>query len=501
MKTIGMLLCAFIALHAFPTKRIYFTTNGSSGGAPIIPNFTFNFFWSGSGMGADGCIYMAASNNTETQGGGDVGVAYYNPYTNRMYSSGTVTQAYAAAGNRVGNEYCNKVHTWMCGTPDGKVWFGSEYGGRGGHLLYVDPATHRAVDYSRVQKYIYLSSPVLPVLNHPELPPSSTNGIALQNYSFKINNINPANPRYMWTESYNNYYLHVWDFVTDSSRGFPGGHKDMRAFVVDRQGRLYYGTGTGVVYRRSPWGRLEVVGQGIGYLPNTYCYSHSYDTAYTLHRQQGELAIYDFVNDTVRLLANLPDGSGNNDYRAMAISRDGLKLYVLGNGNVYEVSVLTGAYTNIGSLNGEDGNGYAQSCGLMDTLGNWYITVNGYSGNAYLLQVTLGKDRITQLPFPSTGVERGTVLNKSGSWFSVSPNPFQGAARLTWTANSAFPGFRIYDALGRMVESRPSMAGKTAAPLSPFSWTWNAQGLPPGPYFIVTGEGENKRTRKVVRLP
>ena len=47
------------------------------------------------------------------------------------------TNVVPQAGNRVSGEYCNKVHTWLCGTPDGKLWMGSQDGGRGGDLKGV----------------------------------------------------------------------------------------------------------------------------------------------------------------------------------------------------------------------------------------------------------------------------------------------------------------------------------------------------------------------------
>jgi hypothetical protein len=500
-----LLVFSVITAQAFTTQRIYFTTNGQSGGTPVIPGFEFNYFWSGSGQGKDGRIYMAASSHSESQGGGDVGVACYDPYAGRMSGVGTVVQAYTDAGNRVGGEYCNKVHTWLLGTADGKVWFGSENGGRGGHLLYVDQAANTLVDYSRVQKFIYRSSdPITPVLNRPHEPPGSTNGVALQGYSFKISAMNPANTRYMWTESYGNCYFHVWDLRTDSTRGFPGGHRDMRAFVVDRQGNLHYNNGSGNIMRRSVDGQLKFMGSVLSPSPTTCLYTHSFDTAFTSCRKSGQVAIYDFVNESARLLADLPDGGGNNDYRAMAVSRNGKTVYILGNGNIYQISVATGSYTNLGSLNGEDGNGYAQSCGLMDTLGNWYITVNG-SGSSYLLQVHLGKDKITQLQIPDEqdGIEAGNGAGLSSKTeIYALPNPFHAAVTISWanlSGNNAETGFKpvsatlsdakliIYDPYGRIV---------LATHMTHKSYTWNAAGNPPWIYLAMVKICNRSYTRR-----
>jgi hypothetical protein len=457
-----LFLMFFCPLFSQTAKRLYFTTNMLESGPSIQPGFNFLFVFSGIGQGGDGCVYAAIGNTDEGVAAGDMCVAEYNPYANTMRSVGTVVGAYKASGNWVSGEYCNKVHTWFCGTPDGKVWFGSEDGGRGGHLLYVDPATRKIVDHSRQQKYIYLS------------------------------NNSSANPRYMWTESYPDCHFQVWDLIADTTRAFTGGHRDMRAFVSDRKGNLYYGTGDGHVYRRSVNGRLSVAGTGIGYLPNTYCYSHSCDTAFTLHRTQGELAIYDFVNATARLLANLPDGSnGHQDYRAMTVSRNGRSLYVLGGGgDILEVTIATGQHRVTGNIRSALAGDYAMSSGSTDSLGNWYIICTNYrSTQAFLLQVNLGKDKVTQLPMPEvSAIENIRLPMRQALPFMVRPNPFGDQASFFMLEKDLF--LSVFDPAGRLVWNAGQMQGRTVV--------WNAGNVPVGHYIAVAKNGRNVWIRKIV---
>jgi hypothetical protein len=484
------ILCAS-SFSAITAKKLYFTTNTLSSGPSVYPGFEFRYIWNGIGQGKNDHLYVGISNKSESEGGGDVCVVEYNPYANTMKSVGTIIKAYQAAQNWGSGEYCNKVHTWFCGTPDGKVWMGSEDGGRGGHLLYVDTQNgNKLVDYSKNQKYIYLyNNPFLPVLNHPEQPPSGSNGIALQDYSFKIMNLNPHNPRYIWTESYGNLYYQYWDVEADSTRAFPGGHKDMRAFLVDKDGSLWYQNGQGVAYKRSVTGQLKIVGRGLGYLPNSYVYSHSYDTGYTAHRIDGEIVMCDFVNDTAVLLADMPNGGGyNQTYRAITISRDGKSLYILGgDGIVYELNIATRQYQNIGSISGSLAGSYALSSGHMDSLGNWYITCFGNA--TYILQVHLGKDKIKPLviPDPAPAVEEGDMKYTLDQPFSIHPNPFNGILHISMKGTGA-----VYGIDGRLVKEFKNTGQHRK------TFIWNPVNAPAGLYIVRVKIGKKVFSRKVL---
>jgi hypothetical protein len=483
-----------------PAKRIYFTTNGLSSGTPINPGYSFNYFWSGSGMGANGNIYFAASTNSETQGGGDVVVGEYNPYTNQMKGLGTVIRGYMLAQNRYANEYCNKMHTWMHGTPDGKVWFGTEDGGRGGHLMYVETATGKLIDYARTQKFIYTDNIFAPVLNQPSQPIGPNNGVSIKDYSFKISGANPKNPRYLWTEAYGGYYFHVWDLQTDSTRGWRGGHRDLRAFLVGPDGSLYYMDGwSGTCMKRTITGQLATVGSGLSSAPPaSYCYTESGDTGYTITRITGQVVQIDFASDRARLLADLPDGSGNNDHRCIVASRDGKNLYVMGNDNIYEVNTVTGSHTNLGGLGGATGSFYAMSSGLRDSLGNFYITVNDNgNGNSYLLQVQLGKDKITW-SHPGTGTENSGPLVAISGALTISPNPFSMHTRFTldsWFTKQMENGasLRVINMMGQIVRDF-SLDSENFGN----GFSWSPRNLPPGTYTVHVKTGNRSVAKKAV---
>jgi len=491
-KITMILLILSASAFCLTLKKLYFTTNTLSTGTSVKPGFTFNYTFNAVGTAKNGHQFVGFGDTDEGVAAGDVCIVEYDPYANTMSSPGTITEAYARAGNRVSGEYCNKVHTWLCGTPDGRLWMGSQDGGRGGHLLYVDTRTGVLTDYSRTQKYIYLANPAAPVLNHPELAPGSANGIAIQNKDFVSMNINPLCPRYIWTNSYTNFYFHCWDLEADTTYAYPGGNANTRVHLVDRQGNLWYSM-SGFAYKRSPRGTLKMAGRGlITDSPggSAFVFTHSYDSAFTVGRTTGEIELYDFVRDTVTSFLNMPDGtSGHQHYRSITVSRDGRLLFTIGDGgNLYQINIATRQYQVLQNINAYLPGDYAFGSGNMDTLGNWYICCRGNS-EKYLLQINLGKDLITQLPIPApAGVENLRLVSGNAPAFTVQPNPF--GAQVAFLLSEKDLVLRVFDPAGRLVWS-PRISGNTA--------TWNAAEAPAGSYVAVAKNGKGAWSRILIK--
>jgi hypothetical protein len=333
---------------------------------------------------------------------------------------------------------------------------------------------------------------MLPVLNHPELPPGASNGVAIQDCDFVIMQINPYAPRYIWTESYTNYYFHCWDVQADTARAFPGGDQNMRVFVVDKQGNLWTSI-SGTAMRRNFAGAAKIVGRNLSTnMPSAYVYTHSYDSAFTTNRGTGNIELYDFVNDTVIPIADLPgDQTSNVAYRAITISRDDKKLFVLGHsGTIYELTIATRQYKTLGTIS--TAGSYAFSSGTMDTLGNWYICTWG-GGRTYWVQVHMGKDTLSALPIPDdTEIEEYRASQSFlASPMQVFPNPVRSAAEIRLAKEYAGVVISVLDQRGRIVE-RMDARGSRA--------TWNAAWLPSGVYVLRAQGSRGVLAKKVVLM-
>jgi hypothetical protein len=328
---------------------------------------------------------------------------------------------------------------------------------------------------------------MLPVLNHPEQPPSNSNGVAIQDCDFTTLHLNPYAPQHIWTESYTNYYFHCWNVYDDTARAFPGGNQNLRVFVVDKKGNCWTSI-NGIARRRNFANETKVVGRNLSNnMPSAYVYTHSYDSAFTTNRGMGNIELYDFVNDTVIPIADLPGSNiSNSAFRAITISRDDRKLYVLGHsGNIYELTIATRQYVNLGSISSNLAGSYAFSSGTMDTLGNWYICTWGRS-RAYWVQVNLGKSAVYPLPIPDTipgKVEAAPAVVSARAPLAVFPNPVRSAAGIH-LAPAVFNGkdvsISILDQRGRVVQRfavRPESNRD-------FSAAWQAERFPTGVYLI-----------------
>jgi hypothetical protein len=475
---------------AITATKLYFTTDMQSGGTSIQPGHAFNYIWNAMGNGKNGKVYTAVGNNNETQGGGDVCIVEYDPYANTMKSCGTVVQAFQQNGNWITGETCNKVHSWLCGTPDGKVWFSTVSGGRGGHVLYIDTKRNDTIiDYSRTARFHYLSpNYTTPVPNNPLQPPSLTNGQAIWGNDLQTMNLNPYCPGYVWTWCLDTVYaFQLWNVPSDTTRSWTGGDASLRVFLVDKQGSMYYQSAS-TITKRTVLGQARSAGTGLlGADPSAFVYSHSFETAYTTERGEGFIQMFDFIGAKATTLADLPGtGTSNQEYRAITISKNGQFLYILGNsGNIYELTIATKQYKVIGNISGSLAGSYATSSGVMDTLGNWYMACFG-NGGAYLLKVKMGADTIRALHIPDsseTTAETGIPVSLNGSAIKANPNPFNGATQIVLSHHLLGRGpvsLKIYDLNGGMVEDFGELSGRES---SQTVVRWSAVNRAPGIYL------------------
>jgi hypothetical protein len=312
--------------------------------------------------------------------------------------------------------------------------------------------------------------------------------------------LNPHNTRYMWTHSIPSGYQQVWDIIEDTTRTIGLASGNMREMAVGKDGSLYYNTGSNA-YKKTVHGATRPIGSGLPGDGSTMTYSHSYDSAYTLPRGSGEVILFDMINDTAKVIGNMPDaGTSNKAYRAVAISADGRKLYVLGaSSNIYEFTIATGAYRVVDNCSSElSGYGYATGRSAIDTLGNWYIGIfpSGTNGAA-LLKISLGKNLVKPLPIPPENPSIQERLNResvNAPALLASPNPFSNRTVIRLVlppgARSTGQTVRVFNARGRQVDE-VALQDRTA---------WRPDHLPEGMYIIRTVYNYRTLTKKLVRL-
>jgi hypothetical protein len=491
-KTAILAALLFCLASAFEAEKIYFTQNGQKGGPSLEPGVEFYRIWTATGMGINGKIYVGISGQIMKYRDypGNSCVVSFDPYTREMKTCGSIKNALIGAGNYLEGESLEKIHTHLNPTPDGKLWFGThdEAYARGGHIMYVDIHQNETVkDYSRQQKYLYPEGEIIPVPNDPALPPSDHSGVSAQFNSIMIMGINPWNPRYMWTKTDPDNTHQLWDLIEDTTWAFRGGTGDQREFAVAKDGSIYYFQTTTAV-KRTPDGGFKIAGRTTArYGGNSFTYSHSCDSAFSITHGYGEVILWDFVNDTVLEIGDLPGDRPNAlCYRAVAISRDGKKLYTLGDGGkIYEFEIATGSYKAIFDVSGHI-SGYVMASGgsLIDTLGNMYFAVHNNAPDPlepFLMRVHLGRDLIKPIHIP-TPDEIGIADRRPKTEFSpllnASPNPFTTTTVISVNLKdmSSRGEIQICDVRGKILKR--VMCGKQQ------TFIWNGVGCPSGIYFI-----------------
>ena len=100
--------------------------------------------------------------------------------------------------------------------------------------------------------------------------------------------------------------------------------------------------------------------------------------------------------------------------------------------------------------------------------------------------------------FRTAGVVTGVVPSEGLRAIRVSPNPVRAAATLEFTLAQAAQGaVDLYDVRGRHVRE----LARGAFPAGPSTFSFSAEGVPPGLYFAVLRAGPVEQRCRVVRLP
>lgn len=216
----------------------------------------------------------------------------------------------------------------------------------------------------------------------------------------------------------------------------------------------------------------------------------------TASSQGGDLFI--FVSDSARLLRSAPwaktglvsgwlaylASESGNDYRSWYDQAASVQSAV--------GTVLEGTIDLAGEL------GYAPA--------SIFVSVGRYQtqdGGALVLQVPAGNGDGTldatewiMVSEGTTHVGDGSSAPQSHALLSTYPNPFNGEARIVWSAtNSAWGRVTVHDLLGRQVASvfeGPLIAGRT------YDVRFDASRLPSGIYFARMEAGKEGRMVKMV---
>jgi hypothetical protein len=521
--SIFLIICSLT--FPYSAQRLYFTTNGSSGGTSVEAGFDFNHIWNSLGVGMNGHIYIAVSNTLQSEPSsgsprkGNTVVVAYNPYNGTMRSCHTVKRAAMGAGNWMSNESQEKIHTFLCPAPDGKLWMATHdnaeiepgdplyYSGlfyRGSHILYVDVFNgDTLVDYSATQKYYYKKESPFPQENQAHLRPSDTAGIAVQWHSIMILGLNPHMPRYLWSNSIGGTgFLQVWDLIEDTTRTIGPGPGNMRHIAVGRDGSVYYNE-TSTAYKCTPNSTMKtIVGTSLPGSISGMCYSHSYDSAFGTIRGEGNLIMYDMVNDTVMELADLPGtGTSSSSYRCLTISADGRKLYIVGNsGNIYEFNIASRSYTSVYNVSSYISGFYKISGGgIVDSIGNWYAGMHS-SSTAALLKINMGRDKVKPYAMPPAGIDAGRhILARRTGVVEASPNPFSLATAIKINCRLKIVDCRlkIYNINGKMIDDLTSEINNLKSSILN-QITWTATNHPPGIYILKATIGNQQYIKRLL---
>ena len=97
--------------------------------------------------------------------------------------------------------------------------------------------------------------------------------------------------------------------------------------------------------------------------------------------------------------------------------------------------------------------------------------LNG-NGRADLLLANLSN----RTPILEQSVPTDSAVRTAANRLSITPNPFRGAAQITWArSSSTLQRCSVYDAGGRLIETRRVAGG---------SFEWPLHAVPSGVYFV-----------------
>lgn len=332
LALVVMLAWAGVA-DAGPRKQasaelLHFTADLTEAGTPLRPDFEHDSMWNGLGRGADGRIYLAASNHR--QPGGNVAVYVFDPARRAMRSLGELKGISAAAGNWMAQESQHKVHTFLLPHADGSVYFASDdYEPtpflRGAHLYRIKPGatddTHGADVEDDAPPVVEDVSKTFPTLMTRDLEVientgdnAERSGVMIEYYGIKGISLNPAKPSLLYAMTYPEGHLIRVALDTGAMKVVGRSRRVNYIFHTDAAGRVTYGDGD---------------------------------------EQSQQLLRYDPATDQTAVLAErLPPG----DFGAIAASADGNTVFILiaEAKRVYRLDVPTGRVGHVAGLCGEN---------------------------------------------------------------------------------------------------------------------------------------------------
>ncbi|MBT8476728.1 MAG: PD40 domain-containing protein [Alphaproteobacteria bacterium] len=232
------LLAASLAAIAQPSARlIHFTEDGTATSPPLLPGFALHSLWSAMGQTADGRLYVAVSNHSESEG--NVALFRMDPGADRFTYLTDLKSVSQAAGNWREGESQYKVHTFLHQHADGLIYFATmpsdtPQDDRGAHLYTLDPATDTVTDLSATAPQMATRS--------LEIVPNTgdAGGVLFAGRGVKGMGLNPAVPDLAYTMTFDGGHLFRHDLATGDMA--PVGISASVAYVfhVDAQGDAYY---------------------------------------------------------------------------------------------------------------------------------------------------------------------------------------------------------------------------------------------------------------------
>ncbi len=334
----------------FTYEKIHFTEDGSSTGAPLVPNFVWDSCWWALGNDDSGNIYVAISNH-QNYPNGNVAIFKYDPVLNKVTFLNDLKSVSAAAGNWLSTENQQKVHTRLIRGSDGRLYFathdnswGNLTDHRGTHIYAIENDT--ITDLSKTAtKY----------LNKAMQTVDGNIGVHVENYGTIGMEMTRGTPRLLYGVTYGDGYLYRLNLETgdinmiaQTGKGYADGI--IRNFAVDNSGNAY------VPMRGASTGDIQI---------------YKYDNAAGTWTYTGKSYADDF------LAANEFDKSG---WVMHVYTKAGDKVYFIAyDGKVYRFTFGTEALEYLGVLEANP-NPRVTNLILSDDETHLYALVYRYAG-------------------------------------------------------------------------------------------------------------------------
>jgi hypothetical protein len=219
----------------FTYEKVHFTLDGSPTGTPLVPNFQWSSCWWALGNDESGNIYVAISNEVNTNG--NVAIFKYDPVVNQMRFLNDLKSVSTAAGNWLPNESQQKVHTRLLRGPNKQFYFathddswGTLTDHRGTHIYTIENDTITDLSKSATK---YLNKSMQTVAGNI--------GVHVENYGTIGMEITRGTPRLLYGTTFPDGYLYRVNLETgdikmlaQTGKGYAEGI--IRNFAVDNSG-------------------------------------------------------------------------------------------------------------------------------------------------------------------------------------------------------------------------------------------------------------------------